>query len=364
MKENNVQVIVFLIPSLGSGGMERVMSELLNYICEIPYIECHLILYGKERSIFYPISSKIIVHKPSFDFNNEYRKWMTLRTIFFLRRKIKEIRPTVILSFGELWNSLVLLSLFGLKYPIYISDRCQPNKTFGYRQDTLRKILYKRADGVIAQTTKARDLYESQFCNTNVRVIGNPIRHIVKKKEDIRENVIISVGRLISTKNFDRLIDIFTKINNENWRLIIVGGDADQQNNSIALASKIKDLKMENFIQLVGNQREVDSFLLKSSIFAFTSSSEGFPNVIGEAMSAGLPVIAYDCIAGPSDLIENGRNGFLISLFDDFEFENKLRFLMEHKEEREKMGFYARESVKKFSVESICSEYFTFLLSQ
>ena len=83
-------------------------------------------------------------------------------------------------------------------------------------------------------------------------------------------------------------------------------------------------------IILAGTQKDVESYLLRSRIFAFTSSSEGFPNVVGEAMSAGLPVVAYDCVAGPSDMVVNDRNGYLIPLFDKGAFGVKLKYLMDN----------------------------------
>lgn len=361
----NKKTIAFVIPTMNSGGMERVMSEIVTYVSKISEVECHLIIYGKSSAEdFYRIPSQVYIYRPNFKFNDSRRLYSTFKTSYFLRSTIKRIKPDTLLSFGEYWNNFVLLSLIGLKIPVYVSDRCSPQVSLGIIQDFLRKNLYPTAAGVVMQTRKAQEIFEANFLNKKIKVIGNPIRTINARESTIRENIIVSVGRLITTKNFNRLIDIFAKINKPDWRLIIVGGDSDKQNNSIVLADKIKELKMKDRIQLVGIQRDIDSFLLKSAIFAFTSSSEGFPNVIGEAMSAGLPVIAYDCIAGPSDMIEDGRNGFLIPLFDDNKFENKLRFLMRHKEERERMGIYARESVRKYSVESICSQYYNFLLSK
>jgi GalNAc-alpha-(1->4)-GalNAc-alpha-(1->3)-diNAcBac-PP-undecaprenol alpha-1,4-N-acetyl-D-galactosaminyltransferase len=142
--------------------------------------------------------------------------------------------------------------------------------------------------------------------------------------------------------------------------LIIVGGDAIKQKNSITLQQKIDDLGIAKNIILAGNQKDVEEYLLRAEIFTFTSSSEGFPNVIGEAMSAGLPVVAYDCVAGPSDMIADGQNGYLIPLFDDLMFEEKLRYLMENEEERQRMGVYARESIQRFSVETIGGQYYEF----
>ena len=362
--KSNYKKIAFLIPSLHTGGMERVMCELLNYFSKKSNLEVYLVLYGKSREVFYDLSDNIFIHKPEFVFDNQFRSLYTFRTVFFIRSTVKTIQPDSILSFGELWNNLVLISLIGLKYPVYISDRCKPDKSFGLFQNLLRKWLYPLASGMIAQTEKAKEIYQKANLNRNIVVIGNPIRDIKQRINIEKEQIIVSVGRLINTKHFDRLIDVFARINKSDWSLIIVGGDAIKQKNSITLQQKIDELGLENNIILAGNQKDVEEYLLRAEIFTFTSSSEGFPNVIGEAMSAGLPVVAYDCVAGPSDMIADGQNGYLIPLFDDAMFEYRLRYLMENEEERQRMGVYARESIRKFSVENIGEDYYKFLLNE
>lgn len=353
--------ICLVIPSLQAGGMERVMSELANYFSKKNSLDVNLVLYGKSREVFYPLSENISIHKPAFQFNDSQRFLSTIKTIIFIRKTIKKISPVSVLSFGEYWNSLVLLSLLGVKVPIYISDRCTPSKSFGFTHNYLRKLLYPLATGVIAQTSKAAELYLQQFRNDNILVIGNPIREINNHNHFDREKIIISVGRLISTKHFDRLIQIFQKIQNKDWKLIIIGGDALKQKNSSSLQKMIDEANLNDQIILTGTVKKVDDYLLKASIFAFTSSSEGFPNVIGEALSAGLPVIAYDCIAGPSEMIVDQKNGFLIPLFDDLTFERKLRFLMENENERNLMGAYARESIIRFSIKNIGEHFRRFI---
>jgi glycosyltransferase involved in cell wall biosynthesis len=96
-------------------------------------------------------------------------------------------------------------------------------------------------------------------------------------------------------------------------------------------------------------------------IFAFTSSSEGFPNVVGEAMSAGLPIIAYDCVAGPSDMIEDEKNGYLVELFDDETFKKKLKNLMQNDTLRKKMGIESRGLIQKYSADRVSEQFYTFI---
>ena len=160
MKNKN---ICFVIHSLQAGGMERVMSEIINYISSKKEYNVHLVLYGIKRELFYSISDDIIIHKPEFEFDNSKRFYSTVKTVYFLRKTIKKINPISVLSFGERWNNIVLLSLIGVSVPVYVSDRSQPNKSLGFKDDLLRKLLYPRAKGVIVQTQKALDIFQSMY---------------------------------------------------------------------------------------------------------------------------------------------------------------------------------------------------------
>jgi glycosyltransferase involved in cell wall biosynthesis len=345
--------LCLVIPSLQPGGMERVMSELATYFCGKPELEVHLILYGIKRDIFYSIPENIIIHKPQFEFDNAKRTWSTIRTIFFLRKQIKEIDPYKVLSFGELWNSFVLLSILGLKYPVFVSDRCQPDKSLGALHDRLRNWLYPKAKGVICQTEIAKNIYSKMFQHENFVVIGNPIRKIEANPEIPKENIVLTVGRLIKSKHHDELIKMFADINPKDWKLVIVGDDALKQRNKVKLEDLVRELDMQDKIQLLGKRSDVDDFYNRAKIFAFTSSSEGFPNVIGEAMSAGLPVIAYDCIAGPSDLVSHNNSGYLIDLHDRKNFKIALNRLINNEGDRTSLGNYGNEIIELYSVYSI-----------
>lgn len=340
-----------------------MMAELANYFALNKEIEVHLVLYGITREMFYPLSENINVHTPNFRFVNKWRFFSTLRTLYFLRAKIRKIDPVSILSFGEYWNSFVLISLYKLKYPIYISDRCQPDKSLGNLHNWLRKKLYPTVSGLIAQTERAKLIFESNLGLHNITVIGNPIKPVKKPDNIIKENIVLMVGRFIQTKHQDKLIEIFLRIKKPGWKLILVGYDHLKQNMSDILQKIIADRQAEGLVKLEGKRTDVEAYYLKSRIFAFTSSSEGFPNVIGEAMSAGLPVIAFDCVAGPSEMIKDNENGFLIPLFDFEQFRIRLEELMEREDLRDTFGNKAREDIKIFSRENIGEKYLNTLLS-
>jgi GalNAc-alpha-(1->4)-GalNAc-alpha-(1->3)-diNAcBac-PP-undecaprenol alpha-1,4-N-acetyl-D-galactosaminyltransferase len=354
--------LCLVIPSLQAGGMERVMSELAVYFSSKSKFEIHLVLYGISREIFYPIPGSIIIHKPSFTFNNRWRFYFTIRTLFYLRKVIIGINPTSILSFGEYWNNFLLLSILGKKYPVFVSDRSQPDKSLGWFHNMMRHILYPGARGLILQTEKAKEIFLSKNKHHNIAVIGNPINNIgTYSITGVREKNILMVGRLIETKHQDKLIEMFAKVRLPEWKLILVGYDHLKQKNMERLIELARELDIEDLVVFTGKQTNIEEIYLRSSIFAFTSSSEGFPNAIGEAMAAGLPVIAFDCVAGPSEMITDGHNGYLVPLNNYELFQSKLSELMANEKLRNELGSNAKESIKKFSSETICESFLNFI---
>lgn len=344
--------------------MERVMSEIAMNFSLKSNIESHIVLYDNLREIFYHLPENVIIHTPSFRFNNKLRLYFTLKTLFFLRNTIRKIKPASVLSLGEYWNSFVLLSLLGLNYPVFVSDRSQPDKSLGIFHNLLRHLLYRTAKGLIFQTEKAKDIYLSKLKHPNVAVIGNPIRQFDSSPPPKkREKLVLMVGRLIRTKNQDTLIEIFAKINHPDWKLVIVGYDHLKQHHLVRLKRLAEELNVEKKVIFLDKTDNVEEIYSRSSIFAFTSSSEGFPNAIGEAMAAGLPVVAFDCIAGPSEMVIDGRTGFLVPMFDYDLFELRLSQLMNDENLREIFGANAREHIRTFSPDKICLAFYEFITS-
>jgi GalNAc-alpha-(1->4)-GalNAc-alpha-(1->3)-diNAcBac-PP-undecaprenol alpha-1,4-N-acetyl-D-galactosaminyltransferase len=356
-----IKSICLVIHSLSLGGMERVMSILANNFCERENVVVSIVLIGKEPKISFTLNNKISVFRPSFKFDDSNRFKSKIKRIKYLRATVKKISPDVVLSFGEYWNNLVLLSLFKLKYPVYIADRSQPNKNLGKLQNYLRHNLYPNAAGYIAQTEKAREVACINKWSNNTIVIGNPIKSISHLKQSDKENIVLTVGRLIPTKHIDQLIDIFRNVTNTSWKLVIIGGNAKKNTLLEEYRELVKQLGLNDQIELIGATKNVVDYYRKAKIFAFTSSSEGFPNAIGEAMSFGLPVIAYDCIAGPSDLIEDGETGFLIEDRDQKVFEQKLSWLMQKADLRNRFAAKSLEKIKVFNSDLIADKFFNFI---
>ncbi len=348
--------IALITADLSSGGAERVISTLANEFAHINNVEVHLICLIQGNS-FYQIDSRVIIHKPNFNYK-EYKKTVAyLKTIFYLRKKLKSIQPKSYLSFGGRYNALCILSGLGLKTKVFVSDRSRPGISYGKLQDYLNKLLYPYADGIVAQTSQSKEFHLSKFNHKNIRVIGNPIP-ILKDVYSSKKNVILNVGRFISSKNQSLLIKIFEEINPKDWELWFVGeGEFFDKCKEQAKNSLVSDK-----IIFWGNQSVVSKFYNQSKIFAFTSTSEGFPNALGEAMGCGLSCISFDCIAGPADIIENDVNGYLIENMNISNYSEKLSKLIFNEKIRENFNKSSSKITQKFSKEKIVSDYFNFII--
>jgi glycosyltransferase involved in cell wall biosynthesis len=356
-----------VIHSLGVGGMERVMSLLIQEFVTYSDVEVHLVLIGRERVISFDLPENIFVHKPKWKFKAQKRKYHSLKTLFFIRKTVGLIKPNTILSFGEMWNNLVLLALWGKSYPVFISDRSTPNKNLGRLQNFLRDMLYPRASGYIAQTEKAAYVASFRNWNKNIKIIGNPVPNL--EFEKTKNKNVLTVGRLIKTKNVDRLVDIFSQVVHDseeakNWRLVVVGGNAPGEYILENLKTHVETQKMSNHVALLGMKNNVFDYLADAMVFAFTSTSEGFPNALAEAMSSGLAVVAYDCMAGPSDLIDDGINGFLVPEHDEKLFKQRLIMLIENEELRNNFGAAAKIKMRRFHQKPIAKKFLDFIMNK
>lgn len=159
-------------------------------------------------------------------------------------------------------------------------------------------------------------------------IIKNPLAPELLHKRKLnskKEKIILNVGRLDHQKNQDLLIRAFANINNDDWSVNIIG----EGSNRVMYEKLIKALNLEEKVNLLGNQPDMETYYNQSSIFVFTSRYEGFPNALMEAMSFGLPCISTDCPSGPSELISNDLNGFLIPVENQNLLEKKMRQLMD-----------------------------------
>jgi glycosyltransferase involved in cell wall biosynthesis len=122
---------------------------------------------------------------------------------------------------------------------------------------------------------------------------------------------LVAVGRLTAQKGFDLLLDAFSNIAAAvpAWQLVIWGEGPERRD----LERQVERLCLADRVRLPGLSEAPGSWVSTGSCFVLPSRYEGFPNVLLEAMRAGMAVVAFDCEYGPSELIEHERNGLLVA---------------------------------------------------
>lgn len=347
--------IALTIQSLVAGGAERVMATLANEFAKYPNVEVHLILMA-EGIVFYALDGKVLVHKPNFDYKKYNRLVFTTKIMLFVRETLKAIKPDTVLSFSGKYNSFVLLSALGLGLPIFISERSRPGISYGKILDMINPKVYPFSKGVIAQTSKAKAYTLKQCSHKNIAVIGNPVPQIANNQIQ-KEKIVLNVGRFIASKNQTLLLEYFAQTCNEEWQLLFLGDGEHLE----SVKARAYSLGISDRVKFLGNQMNVIEYYQKAAIFAFTSNSEGFPNALAEAMSAGCAVISFDINAGPSDLIDNNINGFLIPQGDSETYVNSLKELLQSEETRNRFSRNAIEKMKQFDQKAVAKKYFEFI---
>ncbi|HHH52048.1 MAG TPA: glycosyltransferase family 4 protein [Bacteroidetes bacterium] len=265
-----------------------------------------------------------------------------------------------VISFLVPANFVNIISNFYLKHSTIISERNNPEiYKLSKIGEIARRFLYKYSDFLVVQTEKVKKWAISFLDIEKVIVIANPV-NIEKESinaEDrvIKDEYIISVGRLDYNKGIDVLIKSFAKINSKfpNIKLVIVGeGELKSQ-----LKELTKDIGIEKSVIFYGYSNSPFELIKKAKFFVLSSRTEGFPNVILEAMALGKAVISTDCPNGPSEIIQNGLNGILVPVDDVDKLGTAMLSLIEDEKLTLKLAQKAKEINDKYSIEKIMRKW-------
>lgn len=217
-----------------------------------------------------------------------------------------------------------------------------------------KSLIKKHASKLVVLTEQDRlkHLQEYNLPRNFVVTMPNPCPSPAKAKYNFENKTFLAVGRLTEQKNFGALIDAWALIVSRcpEWNLKIVGSGEEET----SLRSQARDLKN---IEFVGKTDDVSKYYLTSSCLVLSSLYEGFPMVILEAQSYGLPVISFDCKTGPRDLVIDNKNGYLI---EDQNVQLLSERMLEFTKSREKANELSHETfedIKHYNLESITKKW-------
>lgn len=208
--------------------------------------------------------------------------------------------------------------------------------------------LYPRARRVIAVSKQMQVLLQTKANLKNVDCIYNPVNTtLIKKKAlepiNVNKPFILAVGRLEKQKRFDLLLEAFalSKVKAE-CKLIIIGRGTQQA----FLENKIKEFNLQSCVILHGFDNNPYKYMAQAEFQVMSSDYEGYPLVLIEALSLGCPIVSTNCPTGPAEIIQHGRNGFLVEKGNAKALAQGMDELFYNIELRKKMRNVASESVR------------------
>ena len=360
--QTNRRRLTFVIHQITAGGAERVLTLLANEFCDKGWSVTLLTLDSGSEPAFFELHSDI-QHWP-LSLMREQGNWWKAAKIhilrpLLLRRAIKRSRPLAVITFIDLNNILTLVATIGLKVPIVISERVHPAfYSIGMFWSLLRKVVYKRSACLVLQTRDARSFFSSSI-QENSRIIPNPV--LVPEysgpalKSGASSKTLLAMGRLRQQKGFDLLLKAFAPLYNKfpDWMLEI-WGEGEQKK---YLEDLRDELGLRNRVRFPGLAKEHYKTISAADIFVLSSRYEGFPNVLGEAMACGLPVVSFDCPSGPSDLIQDGVNGLLVSPGNILQLSSSMERLMTSTDLRKSLGEQAQKITEIYSLDKIVQSW-------
>jgi len=347
--------VYLVIQSMSGGGAQRVLSILANYWSGLGY-DIVLATFRNDDS-FYSLDKKIEHIKLGLDSSSLRDKGVIFGNPFrvkILAQSIKEQKADIVISFMTSANILATVASKIVGIPIVISERTNYKALNSKVWRFLRRVVYPFSDALVVLSSYDKEKYSF---HKNCHIIYNPISVTHKYNNLDREKIILAVGRLVYLKGFDMLIEAFSKVNHENWKLIILGEGEERE----SLEKKIKDSNMSDKIELRGSTKDVEYFYKRASIFVLSSRIEGFPNVLIEAMVYGCAPIAFDCLTGPRDIIQNNKNGLLVEAENISGLSEALSYLLNNPDKITQFSKNAKDIEKELKIEKISDKWLNIL---
>lgn len=370
-----MKIVYCIASTYNSGGKDRVVSSKANYLVELGHKVVIITTDQKGRPAYFGLDQRVVQIDLGLnyeDYNNlslfkrlKKRCQLQQRHTILLRDILRELEPDIVLStFEEDAPVLAKLHLDCPKimelhyskerrYNEYQRGRFSLGRLLDWWRTKEDERIVSCFDYLVALTDTDRRLWTTAKRSTT---IPNPLPFgLPAKVSSLVKPKVLAVGRLSSEKNFGELIDIWASLGDKasNWQLEIVGGGYQKR----MLEEKITTYGLQGRVRLHPPTSDIVEKYQEASILAMTSKYEGFGMVLIEAMSCGLPVIAYDCPYGPREIIKDYENGALIPMHDQGLYAERLESLMQNAELRIRQGQKARQSADTYAMPQIMSRW-------
>jgi len=371
--------VIIVLPADVIGGAE---TKTYNLIYSLKGFDKVLVTHSPISGFFSELKIKRYILE---DYNCSNPHSLSPENVFAYANAIKKIssieNPDIVLGImhhGALFVTASKTISF-LKYRPVITIEGNISAYFNsikrqatFKERLLLKYCFKKAAGTIVPSEGVREDIINKYGASRKKTltIYNGI-DIEKIRESAKAEIlhkkdcpwIVTACRLNSQKDFSTLIEAFSIIRKTlNAKLFIVG-EGELRNDIIRLAS---ELKINNDVIITGFLRNPFPYIAKADVFVLSSFFEGFGNVLVEAMALGIPVVSTDCPSGPSEIINDGVNGFLVPVKGVKEIAYKCMEILTNAEIRRHISNNGMTRAEDFSIHTMgkkFGEYFMNLLS-
>ncbi len=368
--------IAILSLHLGYGGIEKAIVALANSLAKLDKYEIEIVsIYKLYDNPVFAISHNVkVTYLLSSNLSPNKKEWKkalhnlnllslgkeSLKALKILHKRRKSVieylknsDADVIISTRIFLNEL--LGTYGNDNTLKIGwEHNHYHDNMKYATDVTRSV--KNLDYFVLVSKNLQKFYRKELKAYKCKCvyIPNTIENIPKTKSPLTSEHLISVGRLSPEKGYLDLLKIYLDLRDKKcrWHLDIVGDGPEREK----LEKFIEENNLEKCVTLHGfkNNKEIEKLMQKSSIYVMTSYTESFGIVLLEAMSNGIPCIAFDSAEGAREIITSGRDGYLIKHRNFKAMEKKILDLTKNIDTRKELGRNGRVKVKNYTSEKIC----------
>ncbi len=348
--------VLCIIEGLGSGGAERQLVGLASLLKNRGHDVTVLTYYPDD---FY----KHVLDESSVAYEYCSKAQKRITRILVLRKRIKELKPDVVISYMDTESIVAcVIKMSGIKYNLIVSERnTSQNNNW---KEWVKFFLYRRATWIVPNSYTQADFIAKYYpvLIPKVKTITNFVDTDFFKpkgeKEDDGGEKILCVGRLTAQKNVLKFLEAIKILKSEgvSFQIDWVGNKRTEYAKRCFAA--VVEYGIQDVIHFTGETKDVLSEYRNHTVLCLPSIYEGFPNVVCEAMSCGLPIICSN-VCDNQRIVTNGENGILFDPNDERLIADALkRFILLSKEEKKKMGLSNRiRALDLFSKEIFVKKY-------
>ncbi len=300
--------ISILKESLCIGGTERSAANISIALSRKHNVKT-VLFDGSDIS--YPYGGELLDMKLPAKARKVQKIVNSFNRAYIYKKHIKEFRPDIVYQFISFRSPLGALKLKNCVKIVSARDfSALSNNIAGYKK------RLDKSTAMICNSEYLRDYFVERYPEDKERIftVNNIIEvdsiqkqaeeEVDERFKDFRSKysrIVVSVGRFCKEKAFENLISSFSQVHREmpDTGLVLIGDGANKEK----YVEVAKEYGISEFVYYTGYQKNPYKYMSKCDVFVLSSLSEGFPNVLAEAMALSMPVIAINCYTGPAEIL-------------------------------------------------------------